>query len=151
MNEAEIKEIKKRLIKEIETTHHKIIEYSELCKPIPPENSIGRISRMDAINNKSVIEAALREIYEETGIKKPTYIRSLGKFKRYRIGLDGNDDLSELKTIAIYLFKSNQINLQPIDPNNPEAIWVNVEEAYKLLSHKEDKSFFKKSLSLWLK
>ena len=63
----------------------------------------------------------------------------------------GNDDLSELKTISIYLFKSNQINLQPIDPNNPEAIWVNVEEAYKLLSHKEDKSFFKKSLSLWLK
>ena len=30
-------------------------------KPIAPENSIGRISRMDAINNKSVIEAALRE------------------------------------------------------------------------------------------
>ena len=100
---------------------------------------------------ESSLEAAVREIYEETGIKKPTYIRSLGKFKRYRIGLDGNDDLSELKTIAIYLFKSNQINLQPIDPNNPEAIWVNVEEAYKLLSHKEDKSFFKKSLSLWLK
>ena len=102
-------------------------------------------------SGESSLEAALREIYEETGIKKPTYIRSLGKFKRYRIGLDGNDDLSELKTIAIYLFKSNQINLQPIDPNNPEAIWVNVEEAYKLLSHKEDKSFFKKSLSLWLK
>ena len=102
-------------------------------------------------SGESSLEAALREIYEETGIKKPTYIKSLGKFKRYRIGLDGNDDLSELKTIAIYLFKSNQINLQPIDPNNPEAIWVNVEEAYKLLSHKEDKSFFKKSLSLWLK
>ena len=100
---------------------------------------------------ESSLEAALREIYEETGIKKPTYIKSLGKFKRYRIGLDGNDDLSELKTIAIYLFKSNQINLQPIDPNNPEAIWVNVEKAYKLLSHKEDKNFFKKSLSLWLK
>ena len=102
-------------------------------------------------SGESSLEAALREIYEETGIKNPTYIKSLGKFKRYRIGLDGNDDLSELKTIAIYLFKSNQINLQPIDPNNPEAIWVNVEEAYKLLSHKEDKSFFKKSLSLWLK
>ncbi len=100
---------------------------------------------------ESSLEAALREIYEETGIKKPTYIKSLGKFKRYRLGLDGNDDLSELKTISIYLFKSNQINLEPIDPNNPEAIWVNVEEAYKLLSHKEDKSFFKKSLSLWLK
>tara|TARA_B110000196_G_C20964891_1_gene575760 strand:- start:22 stop:357 length:336 start_codon:yes stop_codon:yes gene_type:complete len=38
----------------------KIIEYKELTKPIPPENAIGRVSRMDAINNKSVNEAALR-------------------------------------------------------------------------------------------
>ena len=61
MNATEIEEIKKILIKEIENTEKKIIEYSELCKPIPPENSIGRVSRMDAINNKSVMEAALRE------------------------------------------------------------------------------------------
>lgn len=29
-------------------------------QPISPENSIGRVSRMDAIQNKSVMEAALR-------------------------------------------------------------------------------------------
>ena len=61
MNATEIEKIKKILIKEIENTEKKIIEYSELCKAFPPENSIGRVSRMDAINNKSVIEAALRE------------------------------------------------------------------------------------------
>ena len=33
-----------------------------LTKPIAPENAIGRISRMDAINNKSVNEAALRSL-----------------------------------------------------------------------------------------
>lgn len=32
----------------------------EAVKPISPENSIGRVSRMDAINNKGVAEAALR-------------------------------------------------------------------------------------------
>jgi DnaK suppressor protein len=37
-----------------------ILAYEELTKPIGPENAIGRISRMDAINNKSVNEAALR-------------------------------------------------------------------------------------------
>jgi len=37
-----------------------IKSYRELTKPISPENAIGRISRMDAINNKSVNEAALR-------------------------------------------------------------------------------------------
>ncbi len=37
----------------------------ELTKPIAPENSIGRISRMDAINNKSVNEAALRTLEQK--------------------------------------------------------------------------------------
>lgn len=32
-----------------------------MTKPIAPENAIGRVSRMDAINNKSVNEAALRQ------------------------------------------------------------------------------------------
>jgi len=37
-----------------------MIELEKMTQPISPENSIGRISRMDAINNKSVAEAALR-------------------------------------------------------------------------------------------
>ena len=36
-------------------------EYRELTKPNPPSEAIGRVSRMDAINNKSVNEAALRQ------------------------------------------------------------------------------------------
>ena len=39
------------LIKEIEL----IKEYKELTKPIAPENAIGRISRMDAINNNCFV------------------------------------------------------------------------------------------------
>tara|TARA_B100001250_G_scaffold12994_1_gene11378 strand:+ start:2356 stop:2688 length:333 start_codon:yes stop_codon:yes gene_type:complete len=62
MNKTELKAIKQRLILEIDNTQKKIDECSEVCKPIAPENSIGRITRMDAINNKSVVEAALREL-----------------------------------------------------------------------------------------
>ena len=53
--------IRKRIKEAILDTEKKILEYSELSKPISPENAIGRISRMDAINNKSIVEAALRE------------------------------------------------------------------------------------------
>ena len=45
----------------IKETLSRIKEYRELTKPIHPDNAIGRVSRMDAINNKSVIESALRE------------------------------------------------------------------------------------------
>ena len=37
-----------------------IRDTEEMTKPVSPENSIGRVSRMDAINNKSVMEASLR-------------------------------------------------------------------------------------------
>lgn len=37
----------------------------EVTKPIAPENAIGRISRMDAINNRSVNEASLRVAEEK--------------------------------------------------------------------------------------
>ena len=52
-------QIKKRIEEEIIKTHELILKYKELTKPIAPENAIGRISRMDAINNKSVNVAAL--------------------------------------------------------------------------------------------
>ena len=61
MDKTQLKEIQQKLYKEIKSTQLKLDEYTELCKPIAPENSIGRISRMDAINNKSVVEAVLRE------------------------------------------------------------------------------------------
>jgi DnaK suppressor protein len=38
-----------------------ILKLIDLTKPISPDCAIGRVSRMDAINNKSVNEAALRQ------------------------------------------------------------------------------------------
>jgi len=55
------KEIKELIEKEIAETEHLIAEYRELTRPVAPDVAIGRISRMDAINNKSVTEASLRQ------------------------------------------------------------------------------------------
>jgi len=46
----------------IAETKLRVEELRELTKPIPPENAIGRVSRMDAINNRSINEAALRQL-----------------------------------------------------------------------------------------
>jgi DnaK suppressor protein len=54
-------EIKQNILKEISKTKKLIAEYKELTKPVSPDDAIGRISRMDAINNKSVTEASLRQ------------------------------------------------------------------------------------------
>ena len=46
---------------ELINTNKSILELIELTKPIAPDCAIGRVSRMDAINNKSINEAALRK------------------------------------------------------------------------------------------
>ena len=60
MNNQERAELKKKIIKEIAKAEFEITEMEKMAQPITPENSIGRVSRMDAINNKSVVDAALR-------------------------------------------------------------------------------------------
>ncbi len=65
MTKEEKEALKEKIIAKIVQTKKEIIELNELTKPISPENSIGRISRMDAINNKSVAEAALRSSKEK--------------------------------------------------------------------------------------
>ncbi len=59
MTKQEKELLKKKLEENKKKTEIRIKDLEELTKPISPENSIGRISRMDAINNKSVNEATL--------------------------------------------------------------------------------------------
>lgn len=54
-------EIEKKILQEIEATERSIIELRDLTKPIAPDCAIGRVSRMDAINNKTINEQALRK------------------------------------------------------------------------------------------
>lgn len=53
-------ELKKKIEELISKYEQEIAETEKMTQPVKPENSLGRISRMDAINNKSVMEASLR-------------------------------------------------------------------------------------------
>ena len=58
-NMTEKEQIAQRINEDIISTSQLVKKYRELTRPIAPENAIGRISRMDAINNKSVNQVAL--------------------------------------------------------------------------------------------
>ena len=60
MNKKDKSTLEEKILAKIESLKENIIQLKEQSKPISPENAIGRISRMDAINNKGVVEAALR-------------------------------------------------------------------------------------------
>lgn len=60
MNKKNKNLLKSKIIKLIEKSENDILDMEKNTQPVTPENSLGRISRMDAINNQSVMEAALR-------------------------------------------------------------------------------------------
>ena len=61
MNPKEKESIRQLIQDEIMETELAVKRYQELTKPIAPENAIGRVSRMDAINNRSINAEALNK------------------------------------------------------------------------------------------
>ena len=62
MTEAQKIDLRDKIQKKILEMEDEIIRLEDMTQPISPENSLGRVSRMDAINNKSVAEASLRSV-----------------------------------------------------------------------------------------
>ena len=60
MTNDEKAQLKEKLQNEKAKVEKRISSLKELTKSVEPDNAIGRVSRMDAINNKSVNDAALR-------------------------------------------------------------------------------------------
>lgn len=59
MNEKDKKQIKEAILEQIAELQEDLKRLEEAAKPISPDNAYGRLSRMDAINNKAIVEAAL--------------------------------------------------------------------------------------------
>ena len=57
----EREKLKDHIKKKIESLKEDIKYYRTLTQPISPDNAIGRLTRMDAINSKSINEAALNK------------------------------------------------------------------------------------------
>lgn len=94
-------------------------------------------------DGENELEAAKREIKEESGVEQLEFIRKLGSYQRYKVvSKNGEEDKSELKTITFFLFKTKEIILKPIDHDNPEARWVDKDGVPNLLTHPSDKEFF---------
>jgi ADP-ribose pyrophosphatase YjhB (NUDIX family) len=87
--------------------------------------------------------AAEREIKEESGVSSLRYIKGLGSYQRYQVGKGGvGEHRDRLKTIRLFLYTTDQYELAPEDPRNPEARWVAPEEVAAVLTVAKDKAYF---------
>lgn len=116
-------------------------------------NSFGKIAIVNQQHNswslpkghidegEDLLSTAKREIFEETGVLSLTLVQYLGEYDRHALNSQGIEVLDETKTIHFYLFTTLETDLKPKDIENPMAIWVDLDTAITLLTHKKDKDF----------
>ncbi|WP_416959403.1 NUDIX domain-containing protein [Streptomyces sp. Agncl-13] len=95
---------------------------------------------------ESHLDAARREVYEETGLTSLSLHEELGTYERGSIDSAGGIDETRRKTIRLYLFTAPAASLAPRDPDNPEARWATPAEAVALLSHPADQAALTRAL-----
>jgi DnaK suppressor protein len=61
MQEDQKEVFENHLREQIEILKKDILSYQELTKPVAPDSAIGRLTRMEAINSRSINEEALRK------------------------------------------------------------------------------------------
>ena len=83
--------IAKKIDQEIKKTNESINEYKQLNKPMAPDNAIGRVSRMDAINNRSVLNSALKKA--ELKLKKLKIVQKEIDKKNFGVCLNCKNEI----------------------------------------------------------
>lgn len=59
MKPEERKKLKQKTMEEIKKQKNLISSLAETSKPVAPDNAIGRLTRMEALNSRSISEASL--------------------------------------------------------------------------------------------
>ncbi len=85
------------------------------------------------------LTAAYREIREESGLTNLVLVKELPAYTRPKFDpVKGNDE-NQQKTIYLFVFTTQETALQPVDPDNPQAIWVSKEKVVSILTNPGDK------------
>ena len=109
----------------------------------------GVLPKCHGEEGESIERAALREIYDETGLDNVQLIKHLGTITRESTKTNG--DVEE-KTIHLYLAYApgNGLSEAPGDPRFSGVSWFSPQDAIKLLPYESERAFFREHLGLLL-
>ncbi|HEY4510907.1 MAG TPA: NUDIX domain-containing protein [Candidatus Paceibacterota bacterium] len=92
---------------------------------------------------ESPLEAARREIQEETGITTLALVCELGRYRRHSLNREGTgaDTTRPARLRVVFLFTTPETNLTIGGTEITASRWVTVDEALTLLTHEADRDF----------
>ena len=60
LSETQLQQVREKILADIESSLELIPSLKENSKPVSPDNAIGRLSRMEVINDQNMLQANLR-------------------------------------------------------------------------------------------
>ncbi len=92
---------------------------------------------------ETLLEAARREIAEETGLTELEFQGELGSYERFSIGKDGVGETEEWgkRRRHFFLFTTKQTELASADSEVTAVRWATLDETLELLTHPKDIEF----------
>ena len=93
-------------------------------------------------SDEKYVEAAIREIYEETGLSELTLLADLGSYEYVSQGKHQFNNEPVLKKVFMYLFHTSEQTLKPVDTDNPEALWIDQEEVEQYINRPHHNKFY---------
>jgi 8-oxo-dGTP pyrophosphatase MutT (NUDIX family) len=85
---------------------------------------------------EELFAAALREVREETGLRRLEKLADLPPYERSPLGKP-----HKVKRLVFWLFRTDETELRPEDPDNPIALWLPPREAVRRVTHPADSAF----------
>lgn len=87
--------------------------------------------------NENILDAAKREVYEETGVKNIKVIKKLPTYQRAN-----SYKSDEYITINMYIFETEEDNLKQVEYDIAEVKWSPVDEVADNLTIRADVEYF---------
>ena len=88
---------------------------------------------------EKIIDAARREVHEETGIKNLKLIKELPTYER-----ENANDSNILKVIHMHLFYTDEDKLNPIENDIVDSKWIDKKDMLNTLTLEKDREYFEK-------
>lgn len=107
-------------------------------------NQVGTITfpKGTVEESESYEETAIREVSEESGLKNVRLIRELGLISRSGFKTENGNTRPVTKAIRMFLFCTDEVDLNPVVEDVIKAEWVNPDEVENVLSWQEEADFF---------